>query len=144
MRLRNFPEDMIRSDVVVSAIGATETYHGLLGVKTPYEWYDVPSATHVVLSCGFRGDGRDLGLGAKNYWIYRNDVLEVENVNQMAEPFSGEEEKDVRGYFICFPSLRDGSQDKERFTGMKVVQIFLVLKKERFVMKSGKPFIPFF
>ena len=105
VRLKN--GDELRCPRVISDAGAHNTLARLL----PQEWRDsawgrqiaqlAPSASHVGVYLGFKGDIRAYGATASNHWFYRSrDLTE----SLWRDPAA---EAEPPAMFVSFPSLKD-------------------------------------
>ncbi len=108
--------ERIEAPVVVSAIGAGQTVKYLLPEPLRREDWAVnveqlkPSAAHVCLYVGFRGDIRTAGAGSANQWFYNTWKHDEE-----AWPLKfGEKPPPATVLYTSFPSLKDPA-----FTGDK-------------------------
>ena len=99
----------IRSDVVISNIGARETINNLLPDGFgPEDWIrDIQalpaSIAHFSLFLGFEGDVEAAGATRSNHWFYPNS--EVDAI------WSEAPEGNPPGFFVSFASLKDPSHD---------------------------------
>lgn len=99
----------IRSDVVISNIGARETINTLLPKGFgPEDWINEvlalpPSICHFSLFLGFEGDIKAAGATRSNHWIY--PTKEIDAV------WADAPEGDPPGFFVSFASLKDPNHD---------------------------------
>ncbi|AXI42652.1 NAD(P)/FAD-dependent oxidoreductase [Sulfitobacter sp. SK011] len=112
----------IRSDVVISDIGARETINNLLPSGFgPEDWISeiqaLPaSIAHFDLFLGFEGDVEQAGATRSNHWVYPT--------GQVDAVWAEAPEGDPPGFFLSFGSLKDPSHDpgpKQKYAGDMVV-----------------------
>tara|TARA_R110002110_G_scaffold143848_4_gene332731 strand:- start:3629 stop:5182 length:1554 start_codon:yes stop_codon:yes gene_type:complete len=111
----------IRSDVVISNIGARETINNLLPAGFgPEDWISeiqaLPaSIAHFSLFLGFEGDVEEAGATRSNHWFY--PTAEIDAI--WAEAPIG----NPPGFFVSFASLKDPSHNpgpKKKYAGEMV------------------------
>lgn len=99
----------IRSDVVISNIGARETINHLLPAGFgPEDWIGeiqaLPaSIAHFSLFLGFEGDVEEAGATRSNHWFYPTGEIDA--------IWDDAPEGDPPGFFVSFASLKDPSHD---------------------------------
>jgi len=99
----------IRSDVVISNIGARETINNLLPAGCgPEDWISeiqaLPaSIAHFSLFLGFEGDVEEAGATRSNHWFY--PTREIDAIWTEAP------EGNPPGFFVSFASLKDPSHE---------------------------------
>ncbi len=112
----------IRSDVVISNIGARETIENLLPEGFgPEDWINdiraLPaSIAHFDLFLGFEGDVEGAGATRSNHWVY--PTAEIDAI------WANAPEGNPPGFFVSFGSLKDPSHDpgpKRKYAGDMVV-----------------------
>ena len=112
----------IRSEVVISDIGARETINNLLPSGFgPEDWISeiqaLPaSIAHFDLFLGFEGDVEQAGATRSNHWVYPT--------GQVDAVWAEAPEGDPPGFFLSFGSLKDPSHDpgpKQKYAGDMVV-----------------------
>lgn len=120
--VRTADGEEIRSDIVISNIGARETINTLLPDGFgPQDWIDEiqalpPSISHFSLFLGFEGDIEAAGATRSNHWIFPKG--EVDAVWAKAP------EGEPPGFFVSFASLKDPIHDpglKQKYAGEMVV-----------------------
>ncbi|WP_433988648.1 All-trans-zeta-carotene desaturase (plasmid) [Pseudoseohaeicola sp. NH-UV-7] len=120
--VRTSEGEEIRSDVVISNIGARETVNHLLPAGFgPEDWIGkiqaLPaSIAHFNLFLGFEGDVKEAGATRSNHWIYPTGEVDV--------MWTDAPEGDPPGFFVSFASLKDPSHDpgpKQKYAGEMVV-----------------------
>lgn len=111
----------IRSDIVISNIGARETINNLLPAGFgPKDWIDEiltlpPSIAHFSLFMGFEGDVTQAGATRSNHWFYPNSEIDA--------VWADAPEGNPPGFFVSFASLKDPKHDpgpKEKHAGEMV------------------------
>eukprot|EP01135_Chromosphaera_perkinsii_P004265 Nk52_evm17s273 gene=Nk52_evmTU17s273 len=126
-----FSEDIIFADNVISGVGAFNTYCRLIPEKhhsiiekelklfkdTSGKGEKPTSAIstspgHIYLFVGLKGDEKELGIKAKNYWMYNKEF----DPKRLLEEYYEDLSKSIPGVFASFPSAKDPSF-KERFPG---------------------------
>ena len=112
----------IRSNIVISNIGARETINNLLPLDFgPEDWIReilaLPaSISHFSLFLGFEGDVKEAGATRSNHWFY--PTKEIDSV------WSDAPEGDPPGFFVSFASLKDPNHEpgpKQKYAGEMVV-----------------------
>ncbi len=117
VRLKN--GEVLEAPVVVSAIGAGQTVRHLLPEpvrQAPWAQsveHLQPSAAHVCLYVGFRGDIRAAGASSANQWFY--DTWRHEQEVWPLTP--GEKPGPAHVLYVSFPSLKDPHFQGELHTG---------------------------
>jgi all-trans-retinol 13,14-reductase len=120
--VRTSDAEDIRSDVVISSIGARETLNNLLPEGFgPRDWIDeiqaLPaSIAHFDLFLGFEGDVEEAGATRSNHWVYPKTEIDA--------IWSDAPEGDPPGFFFSFGSQKDPSHDpgpKRKYAGDMVV-----------------------
>lgn len=116
VRLKNGEE--INAPIVVSAAGVGQTVRHLLPKSVQdAEWAQSvehlkPSAAHVCLYIGFKGDIRAAGASSANQWYYNTWVHD-----QAAWPLKpGEKPSPAHVLYTSFPSLKDPSFQGDKHT----------------------------
>jgi len=89
------------------------------------------SSGHVSLFLGLDQGADELGLGARNLWVYGDEVERVQNVDQLPYP---KETFSPVGYWFSFGSAKDKSHDHARFGHSAQVITFV----------PSEWFVPFF
>jgi all-trans-retinol 13,14-reductase len=114
----------ITADKVVSCAGLLPTYqrllpaevverHGLLDKLEQVE----PSASHVCLYAGFKGDAATLDIPKTNFWLYPEFDHDLS-----VKRFMGSPGLDFPMIYISFPSAKDPDWDR-RYPGKSTVEI---------------------
>ncbi len=90
---------------VVSAMGVRNTVDRL-DPSDAKDWQQAirnmaPGITHIALYLGLEGDIAAAGASGANYWIFESDDI--------AQVWRDPVEKDAPGFFVSFPSQKDGS-----------------------------------
>lgn len=120
--VRTSEGDEIRSEVVISNIGARETIRNLLPAGFgPQDWIgDIealpPSIAHFSLFLGFEGDVEAAGATRSNHWFYPTGEIDA--------VWADAPDGDPPGFFISFASLKDPGHDpgpKRKYAGEMVV-----------------------
>ncbi len=120
--VRTSDGEEIRSDVVISNIGARETINNLLPAGFgPEDWIAEiqtlpPSIAHFTLFLGFEGDVAHAGATRSNHWFYPNG--EIDAIWDKAP------DANPPGFFVSFASLKDPNHDpgpKQKYAGEMVV-----------------------
>lgn len=114
----------ITADKIVSCAGLLPTYQRLLpaevvarhGLLDKLERV-APSASHVCLYAGFKGDAASLGLPKTNYWLYPAFDHDLSVKRFMDSPGL-----DFPMIYISFPSAKDPDWDR-RYPGKSTVEI---------------------
>jgi all-trans-retinol 13,14-reductase len=114
----------VRSAVVVSDAGASNTYMRLLPPEVPSVEHIrralsalPPSSSHLCLYVGLDGETTELGLTGSNLWIYPGEDHDL-NVRRFLE----DHEQELPVVFISFPSAKDPSF-RERFPGRSTIDV---------------------
>ena len=119
--IRTSDGEDIRSDVVISNIGARETINNLLPEGFgPKDWISeiqaLPaSIAHFSLFLGFEGDVEEAGATRSNHWVYPT--------NEIDAIWAQAPEGTPPGFFISFASLKDPNHDpgpKQKYAGEMV------------------------
>ena len=120
--VRTSDDEDIRSNVVISNIGARETLNNLLPSGFgPEDWISeiqaLPaSIAHFSLFMGFEGDIEEAGATRSNHWFYPKGEIDA--------IWADAPEGNPPGFFVSFASLKDPSHDpgpKQRYAGEMVV-----------------------
>lgn len=112
----------IRAPKVISAVGVQSTLTRLMPDSVEPTWGESvtklnPSAAHVCLYLGFKGDIRKAGASAANKWFYTTYDCEKQWWNIAPEQ---QELPEAPCLYCSFPSLKDPEHDpgpEERHTG---------------------------
>ena len=126
-----FSDDIIYAKNVVSACGAFNTFCHLISeknrdlIRKDYELFKEDpkkdslkkasiseSTGHIYLFIGFKGDSEELGVKAKNYWMY-NEQCDTERI---LNEYTKDMDKPIPGIFASFSSAKDPSF-KDKYPG---------------------------
>ncbi|MBT8475614.1 MAG: NAD(P)/FAD-dependent oxidoreductase [Alphaproteobacteria bacterium] len=119
--VRTSDGEEIRSDIVISNIGARETVNHLLPADCGHQdWIGeiraLPhSISHFTLFLGFEGDVEEAGATRSNHWFYPTGEVDV--------VWDTAPEGDLPMFFVSFASLKDPEHDpgpKQRYSGEMV------------------------
>lgn len=108
---------VIEAKRVFSNAGAYATA-ALMGVHPSFApWAEevkkLPSSSgHVSLFLGLDQGSEELGLGARNLWVYGDEIEKVQNVSDVPYPT---EKFSPMGYWFSFGSAKDHAHDHEKF-----------------------------
>lgn len=142
VRLKNGEE--LRAPIVVSAAGVGQTVRNLLPKSLQEaDWAQSveklkPSAAHVCLYLGFKGDIRAAGASSANQWFY-----ETWAHDQAAWPLTpGQKPEPARVLYTSFPSLKDPEFQGDKHTAEVVTfvdyDLFAEWKEKRWRRRGGE------
>jgi len=125
----------LRTPLVISGVGVTNTYGRLIGNddRARLGLADLPrkiapSWSHLGLYLGFRQTAAELGLEKTNYWIYPEGGYDHDaNVRDYLE----DPERDFPVVYISFPSAKDPDWER-RYPGRATVDIITLAPYEWF------------
>ncbi|MEL6674607.1 MAG: NAD(P)/FAD-dependent oxidoreductase [Bacteroidota bacterium] len=128
-----------KAPIVVSGAGIINTYEKLLpeslanqlNLKSQLKQIN-PSAAHLCLYTGFKGDPQSLNLPKTNYWIYPSQGTHEENISAYLQDM----EQEFPLVYLSFPAAKDPDWTR-RYPDRSTVDIITLAPYEEFEKWEG-------